>query len=268
MSQGSLGNSLNQLLTSAIYALFSLGELMQLTFTAYDHMIVKIRSENLESYDLKYPIGYKAGRTPMLGSRTYKKEELVGRYSVLANNQLALNGIYHLVTIVEAVLGDLLRKAIAKYPQKIGSKRSIPSSRILSCSSIEEIQMKTIDSILNELSYKSPRDFAQECHSFLSVNMLECPAFHKYIEIKATRDTYIHNLGIANDLYLSKTDSHARVSKGDRLPVDTAYFLESYEVSIQLMEWLEKELHDIWPSSELEERRAKKNAEQDNADDI
>lgn len=267
MSADNFGNSINQLLRSAVYALFSQGELIQLTYTAYDQMVAKIQGEDLESYELKYPIGYNADRTPMLGNRTYAKEELIGQYSALANNQLSLNGIYQLVTIVEAVLGDLLRQVIRKYPKKIGGKRSIPSSMVLSCSSIEELQMKTIDSILNELSYKSPREFAKECQGFLSVNMLECPSFHKFIELKATRDIYIHNLGIVNELYISKSESHSRASLGERLVVDTAYFLESYEATLQLMEWLENELHEIWPSSDLEARRATKNTEQENAAD-
>ena len=86
----------------------------------------------------------------------------------------------------------------------------------------------------------------------MSINLLECPAYHKYIEIKATRDIYIHNKGNANEMYLSKAGSHARVKAEEFLPIDTIYFLESFEACLQITEWLENSLHTVWHSSEFE----------------
>jgi len=262
MSQENLGNQINTLLVTAINTLFQQGKNAQLTYSSYDETIKKIQSENLENYTLTYPIGFNADKTPLLSDTLYEKNELITQYKYLANNQIAINGIYQLVIIIEAVVSDLLRNVIHKYPQKIGNKRSIKSSVILSSSSIEELHMKTVDSILNELAYKSPKEFAKECKDFISINLLECPAFHRYIEIKATRDIYIHNLGFVNELYISKTDSHARGSIGEALPITTQYYLESYEECIKLIEWLEDRLHEIWHSSQYEDRQTAKNAEQ------
>ncbi len=50
---------------------------------------------------------------------------------------------------------------------------------------------------------------------------------------------------MANEIYMRKADSHARVKAGMLLPVDTQYFLESYESCLQFTEWLEKELHEL-----------------------
>ena len=155
------------------------------------------------------------------------------------------------------MLGDVIRAVIMKYPQKIGTKKNISVGIVLAASSIEEIHFQAIDSILNELSYKTPRDFSESLSSIVSVNLLECPAFHKYLEVKATRDIYIHNRGVANDIYVNKSGSHARVIAGNIIPVDAQYFLESYESCLQLTEWLEINLHEIWPSSEMEDRKAK-----------
>lgn len=41
------------------------------------------------------------------------------------------------------------------------------------------------------------------------------------------------------------------------LPVDIQYLLESYESCLQVMEWLEKELHERWHSSEFEHSQNK-----------
>src|SRR5690606_24248426 len=79
--------------------------------------------------------------------------------------------------------------------------------------------------------------------------------FHRYIEVKASRDIFIHNQGVANEIYARKAGSHARVTPGMLLPADAAYFLESYESCLRVSEWLEQELHDHWHSSDFEDRR-------------
>ena len=187
-------------------------------------------------------------------TRKYKKEELNARYNFLANAQLGINGVYRLVTIIEAMLGDLIRAIVMKYPDKLGSKRSVSTGIILAASSLEEIHLHAVDLLLVDLSYKSPHDFAKDALNLMSVNLLECPAYHRYTETKATRDIHIHNGGIANEVYVTKAGSHARVLPGNALPVDAVYFLESYEFCLQLSEWIEKKLHDVWPSSEYEAR--------------
>jgi hypothetical protein len=162
-----------------------------------------------------------------------------------------------LVTIVEALLGDVIRTVVTRFPHKLGAKRTIPLQQVLEAKSLEDVHLRACDTLVNDLSYKSPREFAESLATLLSINLLECPAFHKYVELKATRDIYIHNRGIANETYLRKADSHARASMGRMLPIDIHYFLESYESCIQLTEWLERKLHECWYSSEFEEAHGK-----------
>lgn len=126
---------------------------------------------------------------------------------------------------------------------------------ILESTSLEEVHLRATEALLNELAYKSPAEFAESFQQLLSVNLLECPAFHRYMEVKATRDIFIHNRGIANDIYLRKAGMHARVQAGMRLPADIQYFLESYEQCLQIVDWLETELHSHWHSSEYEDQK-------------
>ena len=86
-----------------------------------------------------------------------------------------------------------------------------------------------MNSILNDLSYKSPTEFGKEAADIVSVNLLECSAYHQYIEMKATRDVFVHNDGVANEIYVRKAGSHARVRSGVALPINQVYFLECYE---------------------------------------
>ncbi len=253
-----IGNKLNQIINNAIGALFVQGELTQLSYSSFDLSATTIKEGDNDEIELSYPVGFSPSKQTLFAKHKYKKDELIGRYSFLANTQLSVNGIYQLSTIIEAMLGDLIRSIIIKYPKKLGKKQSINIATILEASTLEELYLHAVNSKLNELSYKSPIDFANEARDILSINLLECPAYHKYIEIKATRDILVHNKGFANEIYVSKAGTHARVESGEYLPVNAIYFLESYESCLQFSEWIEEQCHGIWPSNEFENKQQAK----------
>lgn len=252
---GNLGNDLNGLVNAARGSLFEQGELAQLTYGAFDIAAGTLQEMQQDEIEITFPIGYRPDRTAINSTRKYRKDQLLLRYQFLAFHQLSVNALVQLVTIVETMLGDVVRAAVTKYPQKLGGKRNVPIAAVLQATSIEEVHLRATDALLNELGYKSPTEFADSFQQLLSVNLLECPAFHRYVELKATRDIFIHNRGIANEVYVRKAGSHARVNTGIALPVDVTYFLESYEACLQLTEWLERELHELWHSTDYEVRK-------------
>lgn len=237
-------------------SLFEQGELAQLTYGAFDIAARGMQSSELEEIEVTFPVGYRPDKTAISTTRKYRKEELLGRYQFLAFHQLSVNGLVQLVTILEAMFGDIVRAVTIRYPQKIGSKRTVSLQAVLESTSVEEIHLRATDALLNDLAYKSPLDFADSLEQLHSINLMECPAYHRYIEVKATRDIFIHNRGLANEIYLRKAGSHARVKSGQKLPADIQYFLESYESCLQIAEWLEKQLHDKWHSSDYETRQS------------
>lgn len=254
MNPTSLGNQLNAIVNAAKGATFDQGELAQLTYGAFDVAAQKVRELEQNEIEIAFPVGYKPDRTPIPGSRKYRKDQLLQRYQFLAFHQLTVNTLVQLVTIVETMLGDILRAVVLRYPQKLGGKRSILIQTVLESASLEEVHLRATDALLNELGYKSPADFAESLNRILGVNLLECPAFHRYMEVKATRDIFVHNRGIANEVYVRKAGTHARTKPGMVLPTDIQYFLESYEHCLQFTEWLEIELHNRWHSSDYETR--------------
>jgi hypothetical protein len=256
MTSPNLGNFLNRVVVYARRAMFDQGELAQLTYGAFDIAVRHLQEMQQEDVEVTFPIGYKADRTAMQGTRTYGKDQLLSKYQYLAFNQLCINSIVQLVTLVETMLGDVVRAVVLRYPQKLGGKRSRSVQTVLESTSLEEVHLRATDALLNELAYKSPAEFADAIEPLLSIQLLECPAFHKYIEVKATRDIFIHNRGIANDVYARKAGSHARVKPGMQLPAEINYFLESYESCLQIADWLEIELHAHWHSSEYEDRES------------
>lgn len=253
-----IGNEIYERIKLARNELFRQGELAQLTSLSFQETVERIRTGEEESIELSYPVGYRPDKSVIPSTYNYSKDELIGRYQDLGERQLAINGIYQLVTIMECAIGDLLRIVLKEFPQKLGSKRTVSTGLVLAATSIEEIHIKAIDTVLNEMAYKSPKEFADNIADLMSINLLECPSYHRYIETKAARDIYIHSRGIANDIYVSKSGSHARVSSGHHLPINTIYFLESFEYCLQITEWLEKNLHAVWHSSEYQEYLDKK----------
>jgi hypothetical protein len=232
--------------------LFMQGELAQLTYQSYVKFIDIINESNEDTIQISFPVGYRADRKSIEATQTYSKESLIERYQYLGLTQLPINGLYQLITIVETLMGDILRETLKEFPVKISNKRKLDAEIVLGASSLEEIKIALINSILNEIAYKSPKEFAEEFKNYIGINLLEKPTYHKYIEIKATRDIHIHNSGIVNNIYLSKADTMARVKAGDFLPVDIQYFLESYECCLQLTEILEESLNKIWPSAQYQ----------------
>lgn len=257
MATENLGNQLNRIVRSAQAALFDQGELAQLSYGAFDVAATQMQALEHETVEVTFPVGWRADKQPINSTRTYQKQQLLHRYQFLAFHQLSVNGLLQLVTIIEAMLGDIIRAVVLRYPNKMGAKRTVSLQAVLEATSLEDVHLRVLDSLLNDLSYKSPSDFAEAAEEIISINILECPAFHRYMEIKASRDIFIHNRGIANDIYVRKASSHARVKAGMNLPADTVYFLESYESCLQFVEWLEDQLHQVWHSSDLEESRAR-----------
>jgi hypothetical protein len=255
MSTPNLGNQLNQIVREARHAMFDQGELAQLTYGAFDIAARGMQEMQQEEIEVSFPVAYRADRTSVPSTRTYRKEQLLSKYQFLAFHQLSVNALVQLVTLVETMLGDVVRAVVVRYPQKLGAKRNISIQAVLESTSLDEVHLRATDALLNELAYKSPSEFAESVQPLITVNLLECPAFHRYVEVKATRDIFIHNRGIANDVYARKAASHARVKSGMALPADIQYFLESYECCLQIADWLEIEIHGHWHSSDYEDRQ-------------
>ncbi len=247
------GNQIFNIVRNTKFKLFNQGKYAQLTYQALDAYVTYVNTSKEENIKVSYPVGYTPSKEAILSESLFSKSKLNKEYNFLGLTQLPTNGIYHLTTLMETMFSDILRAVFTKYPEKMSSKKQIAISDILSLSSIELVHLEIINKTINEIAYKSPKDFVAEFEKFVSINLFETPAMHHYLEIKATRDIYIHNMGIVNSVYIDKSASHARAKDGQELPINIQYFLESYEYCLQLCEFLEKEFHRKWHSSEYEE---------------
>lgn len=251
----SFGDKLYNAISHTRMLLFAEGELANLTVISNNKFIELIEEEKDETISIDHPVGWRADNTPINSTNTYTKEELISRYRFMSETKLPLDGIYRLVTIIETLLNFTFKSVLIEFPGKIPSKRKIDASIALGADSIDSIKIDIVDNILNEITYKSPKEYAEEFNKYVGINLLENPIYHRFIELKATRDIHIHNGGYANDIYISKSGSLARVISEFYLPVSVQYFLQSYESCLQLTEILENELHKIWPSAKYIEQK-------------
>lgn len=251
----SLGDEINEALQSSFGTLFKQGEFYQLAYEAFRFTAQAVTDGMSEPIRFKYPIGVANNGQPLIGETEYSRESFLEHHRLLTDFALPNTGILGLVTTLEAVFSHLIRIIILRYPQKLGKKKKVSVDVILRYEDLSNIHNAIIDEVLNELTYKSPKEFAESAVDIFGINLLEIAAYHRYIEIKATRDIYVHNQGIANDIYLAKAGSHARAKQGERLHLDNNYFLISYETCLKLLEELEVKFHEIWPSDAYEQRK-------------
>ena len=165
-SKISFGDQVYQIVFYATGSLFTQNELADLTYRTFQFAANAIARDKSVQFEMPFPVGYSSSKKAIMGSRTYNKKELINLYKTLAESQLPINVIYQFVATIETMLGNLIQAIIIKYPEKLSSKMTLDMRAILEASSMEEIHRHAAEMILHDLSYKSPRDFAQEAKKY------------------------------------------------------------------------------------------------------
>ena len=253
-----LGDQLYNLTKQTQGTLFELGEYFQLSFRSHELMILNISESKDGQWTLKYPLAEYQNSTPLIGTKDYNKDDLIAIYYSFNSRFLPLHCIYSLVMICESVFVDAIRSILICYPKKIENNKKIMISHVFKYNSLESIRQSIFSEYINELTSLSPPDLAHHLEKIFGFNLYESPVFHKYIELKVTRDTLMYNNGIANHAYVVHAGSHARVKQDQLLPVNVEYFLTSLQCCMQLVEILQSEFHTAWPSALYEEKKKAK----------
>src|SRR5262245_50980898 len=136
MNTKDFGNRLNEIVNLAQNGLMNQSELAQLTYGAFEIATRTLEAQQSDSVEITFPIGFSAENQPIPHTKTYTKPEVLSKYHFLGRNLLAINAIFHLVTLIEAMTGDLLRVILSKYPQKLGSDKKLTVGDILGAPSI------------------------------------------------------------------------------------------------------------------------------------
>ena len=138
---------------------------------------------------------------------------------------------------LETMLGDLLKKYLSFFPQKISllkgetgtrqekgefkvSKETIRKNDIL-----WNIIVKEVDKVL----YENIRSIFDVFHKLISIeNEIKNDDFVKLIEMKETRNLLLHNNLFVNAQYLNRTETYKRSTEvGEQLTITSEYATES-----------------------------------------
>jgi hypothetical protein len=252
----SLGNQIFQMLKLHQGVLFDLGRSAQLAYIAFQHQGNVLKENPDNKIKLSYPIGINSDGSVMTGQKEFAKEVLIHHYQHLAEHELCVMCTYHLVTQTEALFTDIATAILSRYPKKLGSKKQTPVGMLFEAPTLEAAREAIITSFCNELGYLSPKEYAENVKDLFGISLMEIPAYHKYLEVKATRDIFIHNRGIVNETYLAKAGSHCRAASGAVLPMNSVYFLQGYECCLSLTECLMRQFNEVWPSEEYNDWKA------------
>ncbi|MEP8732940.1 hypothetical protein ABKV75_21800 [Enterobacter hormaechei] len=115
-----------------------------------------------------------------------------------------------LVSAFENYLIEMLALALKTHPHKI-AKESVDLKKVIELSR-EEIILFKANEYINQIMYKTPKDYLKSLSNILSLSEESIsPAFNMYIEIKARRDLGVHNNWRKNEIYERKI-AEAKIS--------------------------------------------------------
>ncbi|EGF92524.1 hypothetical protein ABI_09610 [Asticcacaulis biprosthecium C19] len=141
------------------------------------------------------------------------------------------------IALIEDYISTCLTLIIRAYPQKLltsAKGKQAAEDEIKTIMLKDVIEAKSIGDLISDKAEKRVRDALYATPTQLKGYMASIFGFAikddiwgKYVELKATRDIYVHGDGRANDIYVGKAGALARAKRGDMLPIDSAYFNDS-----------------------------------------
>ena len=105
---------------------------------------------------------------------------------------------------------------------------------------------------VNTLFYASPQKQLEYFDKALGIKV-EDDIWGKWIEIKARRDLWVHNAGIANQIYLDKVKDYSLVLLGKEALIDQKYFSDSVATMKTLVGRIDRDIRNAYKNTELKD---------------
>ena len=105
---------------------------------------------------------------------------------------------------------------------------------------------------VNTLFYASPQKQLEYFDKALGIKV-EDDIWGKWIEIKARRDLWVHNAGIANQIYLDKAKDYSLVLLGKEALIDQKYFSDSVATMKTLVGRIDRDIRNAYKNAELKD---------------
>jgi hypothetical protein len=152
--------------------------------------------------------------------------DLLGRINLYATKRIAEATFGEFVSIFERFLGDFVRVWLRAYPQNLLATEPVPVDVILEANDKSAITEYLIDRAIIGLLYRKPVDWFAFVEKRLKLGCPTADEIARVAEAKATRDVVVHNNGVINETYLTKSGSHARYKLGEFIDLPDQYHNE------------------------------------------
>lgn len=157
------------------------------------------------------------------------EKEFPEKAQLYITENLAVSTLQQFVCLFEDFLFGLLRRWLLAHPHKLG-KKQIPVSVVFEAATLEEVKLAAIDRDLNELAYKKVREWFEYLDSLVRLGVPTEEAISQLAEMKATRDIFIHNRGVANAIYEEKAGVRKRFAAGEKMDVPEGYHRATWQL--------------------------------------
>jgi hypothetical protein len=148
--------------------------------------------------------------------------------------RLAEGTFQQFVSIFENFLHDFLALWLAAYPGSLSAK-SVTLRSILDAADKDAIVQLVVSREVNELLYARPSEWFTYLEEKARLGCPTADEIERMAEVKATRDVLVHNRGVANQVYVSKSGKAARFTAGSRVAVPEPYHRATWELLRKLV---------------------------------
>lgn len=139
------------------------------------------------------------------------------------------------VALFESLFFDLIRILLLDKPVRLSKNKQVDYETVFCSENKEEIIWKLIDRELNEIKYKKVAEWFGYLRNIVGIPEIEAQQLEKLAEAKATRDILVHNSGIINQMYLSKSGGEARFEIGQEIDVSGDYTRDVWRLFVELL---------------------------------
>lgn len=153
-------------------------------------------------------------------------------------HQSFVNGtvLANLYSALEILLNDTSIRFLISYPGHISSKIANKFDIVTENDSVSTIIRHYAEHIINELSYKDLQTYLNAIYSFFGEKItIENKILGTLIEGKASRDIFIHNNSIINDVYMRKAGPNARYQDAGKQLEICADYLANVKKCIEIL---------------------------------
>ncbi|EIV1709770.1 hypothetical protein ACEV85_23150 [Vibrio parahaemolyticus] len=156
----------------------------------------------------------------------FKLSETTHFFSLIHQQQVAL---------FEHLFFDMVKIILVDRPERLPNKKKIDYAVIFESESKEEILNKLVEREINEIKYKNVKEWFDYLYELAKIEKVSDADICKIAEAKASRDILVHNAGIVNSIYLTKSGDEARFSHGDTIDVGGNYTKDSWSLFIKVL---------------------------------